>query len=173
MNKDLLLNYHPAFQAAMLWLGPIEGGYVNDPDDPGGETQFGISKRAYPNLDIANLTQAQAVRIYHRDYWKAAYCHELPDALAIAVFDAAVNHGVSVAKLMLQNALKVKPDGKIGPITLAAARQTDTALLVSAYLLRRGRRYARIVAKRQRSQKYLEGWFNRLDLLLPVTWQYL
>src|SRR6185312_16903801 len=60
----------PAFKIVV----GIEGGYSNDPRDPGGETKFGISKNAYPNLDIASLTLEQAQQIYLRDYWDACGC---------------------------------------------------------------------------------------------------
>ena len=49
-----------------------EGGYVNDPHDAGGETNFGIAKRWYPDVDIKNLTKEQAKKIYHQDYWSPA-----------------------------------------------------------------------------------------------------
>ncbi len=58
------------FEKAMTFIFKWEGGYVNDGNDPGGETNFGISKRAYPNLDIKNLTKDEAKQIYYRDYWE-------------------------------------------------------------------------------------------------------
>jgi lysozyme family protein len=85
------------FDQAFNVVVGIEAGYVNDPNDPGGETKFGISKRAYPQLDIPNLTLDQAKAIYLRDYWHLCKCDELPMDLALAVFDCAVNQGVSTA----------------------------------------------------------------------------
>lgn len=84
------------FQAAVSNVLASEGGYVNHPSDPGGETNFGISKRAYPHLDIRNLTRADAVDIYRRDYW-AKVPESLPDDLRWMVFDACVNHGAGAA----------------------------------------------------------------------------
>jgi len=78
----------------------IEAGYVNDPQDPGGETKFGISKRAYPNEDIANLTLERAQELYQRDYWNACGCDGYSWEIALVIFDCAVNQGVSVAKLL-------------------------------------------------------------------------
>jgi lysozyme family protein len=98
----------------------IEGGYVNDPNDPGGETKYGISKRAYPNVDIANLTLADAKQLYEKDYWEVAHCQDCPPTLAILVFDAAVNNGPGAAISWLQSAVGVTADGNIGPVTLAA-----------------------------------------------------
>jgi lysozyme family protein len=74
----------------------LEGGYVNDPRDSGGETKFGISKRSYPYLHIAQLTREEAIAIYRRDYW-ARVPVELPDGMRWMVFDACVNHGTSRA----------------------------------------------------------------------------
>jgi lysozyme family protein len=101
----------------------LEGGstYTNDPKDPGGETKYGISRRAYPELDIANLTEQQARDIYARDYWAACKCAELPPSVALCVFDAAVNQGAAYARRTLQEALNVAVDGKIGPATINKA----------------------------------------------------
>lgn len=73
-----------------------EGGYVNDPKDPGGETKFGISKRSYPHLDIAGLTREEAIQIYRRDYWDPIPAY-LSDGMRWMVFDSAVNHGLPTA----------------------------------------------------------------------------
>lgn len=112
----------------------IEGGYVNDPKDPGGETKYGISKRAYPNLNIASLTLAQAESIYFTDYWSKSQCDRLPPAVALCVFDCAVNCGVgAVPNLLkaLQQMLGVVQDGIIGPITQAALARADLASMVA------------------------------------------
>ena len=74
-----------------------EGGYVNHPDDPGGETNFGISKRAYPHLNIAGLTKEQAIQIYYEDYWMPVARLVKTPGMRTVVFDAAVNHGVGRA----------------------------------------------------------------------------
>ncbi len=84
------------FDTAVTAVLSYEGGYVNDPNDPGGETNWRISKRAYPNLDIKNLTRDQAIQIYRRDYWDSLECDRFPPLIAIALFDAAVNQGPSV-----------------------------------------------------------------------------
>lgn len=101
-----------------------EGGYVNDPHDPGGETNMGISRRAYPKEDIRGMTRERAAEIYRRDYWNAVRGDDLPFGLDLVAFDAAVNSGVSRGAKWLQQALGVNPDGKIGPATLAAAKST-------------------------------------------------
>ena len=70
-----------------------EGGYVNDPDDPGGETKYGISKKAYPKVDIKHLTLDDAVEIYKNDYWLPAKVEQLPEGLQGQYFDMVVNQG--------------------------------------------------------------------------------
>ena len=82
-----------------------EGGYVNNPNDTGGETNFGISKRAYPDLNIAELSVETAQEIYKRDFWDKVKGDKLPEGLDLMVFDFAVNAGVSRASKVLQNCL--------------------------------------------------------------------
>ena len=111
-----------------------EGGYVNDPRDKGGETKYGISKKAYPNIDIKNLSLEQARAIYHRDYWQRCKCEFLPDALSVAVFDYAVNSGVRKAIRDLQAVLGVKVDGIIGNQTIGAANRLPAKKVLNDFL---------------------------------------
>lgn len=104
-----------------------EGGYVNHPADPGGETKYGISKRAYPNEDIRNMTEARAAELYRRDYWDKLSLDALPDAVRYPLFDLAVNSGVSTAAKLLQRAVGVRDDGIIGPATIEAAQRLKSA----------------------------------------------
>ena len=87
-----------------------EGGYANHPADPGGETKYGISKRAYPHLNIATLTLEDATELYERDYWQPIHGEAFPDGLALLLFDAAVNQGPNTAIRLLQQALGSVPD---------------------------------------------------------------
>lgn len=100
-----------------------EGGFVDDEHDTGGQTKYGISKKAYPELDIPSLTMQQAKDIYYRDYWARCKCDYLPDALSVAVFDYAVNSGNIRAIKDLQLALSVTVDGIIGNQTIGAANR--------------------------------------------------
>ena len=128
--------YIGAEQAIFLVL-EHEGGYVNHPNDPGGETKYGISKRAYPNLDIKNLTEKQAVGIYMRDYWERLKAGKIPAGLDLCVMDTAVNSGVSRAVKWLQQLVGSVPDGVIGPKTLAAVQEQyeqDPKELINAYM---------------------------------------
>ena len=81
------------FEKALKFVLKWEGGYSNDPRDPGGETKYGISKRSYPELDISKLTLKQAEEIYYQNYWLKTGCDELPYPFNIVVFDTAVNMG--------------------------------------------------------------------------------
>jgi len=102
-----------------------EGGYVNHPSDPGGETKYGISKRAYPEVNIAELTEEDAEELYFNDYWSRIKGEELPAGVACVVMDYAVNSGISRASKALQAACGISNgDGIIGPATLAAVWTT-------------------------------------------------
>jgi lysozyme family protein len=126
-----------------------EGGYSNNPADPGnwtggavgnGElrgTKFGVSASAYPQLDIANLTEEQAEEIYRRDYWAPLQGDSLPLPIALVVFDAAVNAGPKRAVFWLQQATGVPADGVLGPDTLAALNAGDPLALAREALVRR------------------------------------
>ncbi len=123
---------HATFLLAFAALLGNEGGFTNDARDSGNwtggavgkgrlvGTRWGISAAAYPTLDIANLTQAQAADIYLASYWLAARCDLMPDGLALLMFDAAVNNGVKRAVGFLQLAIGAKADGAFGPGTAAA-----------------------------------------------------
>ena len=142
----------------------LEGGYVCHPDDPGGETRFGISKRSHPDLDIAKLTRDDAMAIYQRDYWRAGCCEPLPPALGCFLFDSLVQHRPRTAKTLLQDAVGVKPDGLIGPVTLAAAKAADPeAVLIDAFTAR-ALLYHELASQPSRAA-FAKGWFARLAKL--------
>lgn len=116
------------FDDAFTRLLGHEGGYTIGIGDPGGETNWGISKRSYQHLDIKALTVDDAKAIYRRDFWDAARCDDLPADLRFAVFDAAVNSGVGTAVKWLQAAVGTAQDGMIGPITLKAVAGCSNVL---------------------------------------------
>lgn len=98
-----------------------EGGYVNDPNDPGGETKWGISKRSYPHLNIKELTRDQAKPVYYADFWRRIHADKIPDGVAFQLFDFAVNSGIETAVRYFQRALGVADDGHWGPESQRAA----------------------------------------------------
>lgn len=149
-----------SFENAFAKTVSIEGGYVNDPKDPGGATKYGISQRAYPGLNIAALTLNDAFAIYRRDYWDKICGDDLPDPLSHLVFDAAVNHGIEPAAKMLQAALKINVDGVIGQETIKAAKSAGNAVC-AVYMAKRALRYTRT----PNFDVFGEGWMKRLFVL--------
>lgn len=126
-----------AFVTSINRLLGNEGGYVNNPADPGGETNWGISKRSYPHLDIANLTRDEAIEIYRRDFWDKIDGDELPPGVGFQALDFAVNSGIETALRALQRAVGVADDGHIGPVTLAALKAIRSSDLVMRLLAER------------------------------------
>lgn len=135
-------------QAFQIVIGH-EGRFSNDPEDPGnwtggakgkGElrgTKYGISAASYPGYDIYQLTLDDAKALYNRDYWKPLRIFDLPDPIAILMFDMAVNMGKVRAVELVQRALGVKTDGILGPATRAAIKAMDKGPLVREITVQR------------------------------------
>lgn len=121
------------FEKAFAKLIDHEGGLVNNPADKGGLTKYGISQRAYPQLDIADLTLDDAKAIYKRDYWGRAQCDRLHPDVAFQVFDGAVNSGMGNSIRWLQEAAGVAVDGIVGPLTLRKVGDMDTGIIIARY----------------------------------------
>lgn len=157
---------------AIAFVLEQEGGYTMDPNDPGGETNFGISKKAYPDLDIKNLTVGQAQAIYKSDYWTPCRCANLPFAYAVAVFDMAVNQGIGTAIKVLQETFGVVADGVFGPETLAAvtAANGDTRKF-KLYLARRLTVYSRLMAANQSLLVFARNWSFRVISLAELIFK--
>lgn len=138
-----------------------EGGYVWNPDDPGGETKYGISKKQYPNVDIKSLTIDQAKEIYIKDYWWKINGDKInDDKIALQIFDFAVNSGVKRAVKFVQRICFVKEDGILGNETLNAINQRDETLVLYLYKLRRIEYYMRLARKKSLRQ-FLYSWIKR------------
>jgi lysozyme family protein len=162
------------FEKAFIELIGIEGGYVNDPTDRGGETKYGISKRSYPNLDIRNLSLQDAKEIYYGDYWKSNGLDNIINyEVALELFDTGVNMGVGIASRFLQEALNLmnrngqnfrdlKVDGQIGPATISAYRKVDDRILLKVLNGLQFERYKSICEKNPRQEKYFNGWMRRV-----------
>ena len=151
------------FERAVEKLLSHEGGYVNDPDDPGGETCFGISKRFYPDMNIKGLTREKAEKIYFRDFWVPGRFGEFDqENVAEKIFDLSVNMGLRKAAVILQLALvftgmKVTVDGIVGPETIGAVNGHPNEL----WLLDKIRIYAIQEYLGIGKVKYLKGWIGR------------
>jgi lysozyme family protein len=153
---ELPLPYPDSFEEAVALVLRAEGGYIDDPADPGGRTKFGISQRAFPAEDIKNMTEARARLLYLAHYWIPI--RTLPPHLRYIVFDAAVNIGVERAVKILQRMAGCVADGKVGPTTCRRAE----SISVEAYLKEREKYYRAVVKIRPASQKFLSGWMARL-----------
>jgi lysozyme family protein len=134
-----------------------EGGYVNDPRDPGGETQWGISKRSYPQLNIRALTRDDAKQIYLRDFWRPVVATVADPALQYQLLDAAINHGVGNAVRFLQRAIGVADDGHWGPVSHGALARMDAH---DAHLLFLAERFE-FWAKLRTFDVHGRGWTRR------------
>lgn len=128
------------FQSALKQILIYEGGYVNNPNDPGGATNKGVTQAVYNAWRKARKQAPQSVKlisdtevaaIYKRDYWDAIQGDNLASGLDLATFDLAVNSGVGRASKMLQQAAGVDQDGIIGPKTIAAANKNPTATIAN------------------------------------------
>jgi len=135
-----------------------EGGYVNDPADPGGETNYGISKRAFPNEDMTKLTLARAKVLYKKHYWDKCEGDSLPGWVRLMVFDCAVNQGVTRAVVFMQRILLLPQDGIAGPVTIAALDAVSAKDFLTEYTLRRFDAYK----SHPQWVAFGKGWMQRL-----------
>lgn len=122
------------WNSAFNLLMEFEGGFIDNPNDKGGATKYGISKKQYPDLDIENLTIEKAKEIYHRDYWDRYKCRFLPDYLSVALFDSVVNSNAKRMIKLLQKALGVTVDGIIGNETIGAANRLPAKKVLNDFL---------------------------------------
>jgi len=155
------------FLLAIPGVLDFEGGFVDDPDDPGGRTKYGISQRAYPDEDIACLTEPRALEIYLNDYWLPLLLDDIEDQpTANYIFDMAVNHGRRRAVRIAQQAANVlgaglEADGRMGPLTLDAINDVNLEQYLEELFHVRVDFYEDIVRRRPSSRKFLRGWLRR------------
>jgi lysozyme family protein len=167
-----------------------EGGFVNDPDDPGGATKHGVTIHTMRRLgldltgdrtvdadDVRALTQGQAVDIFIRHYFDRPRIAELPEALQASVFDMYVNAGANAVKilqrLLCDMGYPVAVDGALGPQSIGAVRKAMTRApghFVDAYGIARRNYYFRLADRRAASRKYARtkaggkgGWIRRAE----------
>ena len=162
------------FERALALIFEHEGGYSDHPSDPGGETNLGITRavlarwrgRPVSKAEVKALGKPEASKIYEAKYWNPAACDRLPTGLDLAVFDCAVNQGVGRAAKLLQQAAKVKVDGKIGPITLDAVKPE----LLCEFMALRMQHYGSL---KTLFPVFGLGWSRRLMLTMQtaILWQ--
>lgn len=154
-----------------------EGGYVNDPSDLGGATNYGVTQKTYDAFRSANGFSKQPVRsisltemrdIYWRQYWLPAQCEHMPPRVAVIVFDTAVQRGVSKAVSTLQEAIGAKTDGSFGinsnKALIEYVSANGEAELVNRYVDKRVNHH-RLRALIPTQRKFLQGWLNRCKSL--------
>jgi len=142
-----------------------EGGFVDDPADPGRATNMGITLgtlaavRGTPvsREDVQNLTRDEARQIYRAQYWNALGCDSLPAGIDLVVFDFGVNAGVARSAKLLQQLVHVEADGEIGPITVGAARTIDPAHIINAFSDARMDHYRGLSTW----ERFRNGWTRR------------
>ncbi|MGR3199500.1 MAG: holin-associated N-acetylmuramidase [Paracoccus sp. (in: a-proteobacteria)] len=167
-----------------------EGGYVNDPDDPGGATNYGVTIGTMKSLgmdlnrdgrvdaaDVRALTRAQAEQVFVEHYFRKPRLSELPEALQPSVFDMYVNAGGNAVKilqrLITRMGFRTADDGVVGPMTIAAVRDAAQAAplhLADAYGIARRNYYYALADQRPASRKYARtraggkgGWITRAE----------
>ncbi|MEQ8825485.1 MAG: TIGR02594 family protein [Filomicrobium sp.] len=165
------------FKTALDHVLEMEGGFTDDPHDPGGPTNKGITLKvfaAWRRVDLTsatrhdllaelrNIATSEVQEIYRQRYWRLARCEEFPPALALFHFDASVNHGVTGAARLLQEAVGAAIDGQIGPETKGKAH----AMLLEKVL----ERYADVRRRKYRSLPHFwrfgRGWLRRVNRTL-------
>jgi lysozyme family protein len=161
------------FDTALAHVFEMEGGYTDDPHDPGGPTNLGITLATYAmwrriavtpdtfaalKAELKSLDHATAAAIYRARYWRACHAEELPAPVALMHFDAAVNHGVGGSIRIFQQALNVTIDGEVGPETLGAATSQPPAEIVARYAEIRTARYRAL----PHFWRFGRGWLNRV-----------
>jgi lysozyme family protein len=155
------------FEACLPVILASEGGFVDDPADPGGATNLGITLatlcgwlgRTASIADVEALTPAAVAPIYHARYWNPAHAGDSPPGVDLMVFDEAVNQGVGRALASLQSALGVAADGAFGPATQAALSAADPASLVKEIAANRESHYRALPT----FPRFGRGWLARLD----------
>lgn len=144
------------FRKCLQFIFVHEGGYSDDPVDPGGPTAFGIASRWHEGVEAA-IDRDRAADIYRREYWEPLRCDEMPPAVACALFSFGVQHGHADAAMALQAILGVRADGVVGPKTLAALDRAYP-LIVARDLIARS---TIDQAKSRNWERYRYGWTRR------------
>lgn len=161
-----MLTFDIAFDRLIL----AEGKFTNDSKDPGNwtggrvgvgslnGTNWGLSASTYPDLDLKNMTQAQARIIYYRDWWLKIAGDQLPAAVVENLWDFSVNSGMSNAKRAMQRAIGVADDGQFGLVTIAKINSIPVPLIILAFNAQRIRFYTSLST----FDVYGRGWMSRV-----------
>ncbi len=157
-------NWKPSLAAVLA----SEGGNDDDPADHGGRTSRGITQREYdawrrlekqPVIDVWTAPQADIEAIYHDEYWEPN-CDQLPIGTDYLLFNMAVNAGPYRGAVILQRALGIASDGRIGPITREAIARANPIILLDNYTAQ-----SRLFYLSLHQPKYIKGWLNRVNFV--------
>jgi lysozyme family protein len=163
-----------AFSSVLPFVLKCEGGFVNNPEDPGGATNQGVTQAVYDTWRARQGADKQSVRfisgaevqaIYESGYWLPARCDLLETPLHLVQFDTAVNMGVVRAVRFLQQAVGCGIDGDFGPGTQAAVAKCDRGETVINYCNAREAYYRALTQKNPKLTQFLQGWLNRVNAL--------
>lgn len=172
-----MADFSKAFQLVLAH----EGGYGNDPDDPGGETYKGVARKIHSkwigwhiidllkrqsgfpsNLDRHAELQQELETFYETQFWNRISGSLISDqAVANSIFDFAVNAGISTSATLAQMVSETKVDGVIGPNSVEAINKVDPDHFLASFTVAKIARYISIVKKRPASRKYFYGWVVR------------
>ena len=172
-----MADFNTAFQLMIIH----EGGYVNDPDDPGGETYKGVARKIFSkwsgwtyvdmlkrqpgfpaNLDKDNDLQMAVNDFYRVNFWDKIKGDQMTNQeVANSIFDFGVNAGIGTSASLAQMVVNEKTDGVIGPDSLSAINKFDPNYFLASFTVAKIARYINIVKKRPTSQKYFYGWVRR------------
>ncbi len=156
------------FDKAFSLVVGSEGGFVNDQDDNGGATKYGVTIGTLSDWrgksvtvdDVRNLSIDEAMSIYKKRYWDAMRCDDLPNWIRLLAFDSSINSGVKLASTWLQNAVGAKPDGSIGPVTLGMLSLSSPEKAIPDFMAQR----LLLMAGHSDFKKFGKGWFRRVVL---------
>ena len=150
-----------------------EGGFVDHPDDRGGPTKYGITgytlaswrNEGIDSDDVEALTVMEARDIYLAMYWQEAKLDLLPvsPVLQEMLFDAAVQHDPYDATRFLQRAVNSKPDGLIGPNTIAAVEEMESDMVAARFMSERLKHYGQLITSNPSQAVFAHGWMNRMS----------
>ena len=163
------------FEAALAHVLKSEGGYVNNPADPGGMTNLGCTKAVWEEFvghpvsetDMRELTPADVAPLYKRKYWDKVAGDDLPAGLDYCVFDAAINSGPGRAAKWLQEVAGVKADGSIGPATLKAIDAFSPLEIIAQYNDKR----LQFLESLPTFATFGKGWSNRVSSVQSIASQ--
>ena len=155
------------FDECLAHVLESEGGYVNNPQDPGGETNLGVTKRVWQDWvkrelhddEMRHLTPEMVGPLYRQKYWDAIQGDVLPSGLDLCLFDSAVNVGVSRAVRFVQRSVGAVEDGEMGPQSLDLVKAKNTTVLIADVCAQREMHYKSLPT----FGTFGKGWMARLD----------